>query len=380
MREIYRRILTVGMFFIAIGMFLFVRDQFLRVYSVDMAEEYSRSYAPDLGPSFGAMAMGRSFIRSTTQFQPIGEFVRSKSEGITVTVDGGIWGDVYGRVESDDDGLFFLTSDGTVKQVVDGLRNMERSFAYVKYGSAVGPVFMAASLMGPVDAKGSGAPDSLVYPFRAFAPIPLILALAVYVLLPRRRTSPGALTYSKWSCWVIPDILGTVMAGFFVALSFILAPEIFGDGNVLGIASGAIWFTSVLWFMGAIFTSILYWSARYSSFELVIQEDGISLRQLSKELEFRFSYLVTVEWVDYRPPRWLRILVRIASMFDWRMRSHDISMSLSRDWGIRFVFLDGSTFKFICSRLPDVQRLVDVLLSGRIPLSPELESFLKGEG
>lgn len=116
MREIYRRILTAGMFFIAIGMFLFVRDQFLRVYSVDMAEEYSRSYAPDLGPSFGAMAMGRSFIRSTTQFQPIGEFVRSKSEGITVTVDGGIWGDVYGRVESDDDGLFFFPPMGRLSR------------------------------------------------------------------------------------------------------------------------------------------------------------------------------------------------------------------------------------------------------------------------
>lgn len=378
MREIYRRILAVGMFFIAVGMFLFVRDQFVRIYPVDMAREYARSYAPDSGPSFGAMAMGRSFIRSTTGFQPIGEFVRAKTEGMTVTVEGDIWNDLYGRAKSED--LFFLPSEGTVVPVVQGLMDMDRTFAYVKYGSPVGPVFMAASLVGPTDARGKGAPDSLVYPFRSVAPIPLILALAVYVLLPRRKIRPGALTYSKWSCWVIPDILGTVMAGFFVALSFILAPEIFGDGNVLGIDSGAIWFTLVLWFMGAIFLSMLYWSAKYSSFELLIHDDGMELRQLSRELDFRFSDLATVEWVDYRPPRWLRMLVRIASMFDWRMRSHSISMSLSRDWGVRFVFLDGSSFKFICSRLPEVQRLLDVLSSGRVPVSSELEFFLKGEG
>lgn len=376
MREIYRRIVTVGMLFIAVGMSLFVRSQFVRIYPVDMAREYVKSYAPDLGPSFGAMAVGRSFVRSATDFQPIGEFIRSKTEGITVRVEGDTWSGLYHSTKSED--IFFLPSDKTVGHVVKGLESMNRTFAYVRYGSPVGPVFMAASLLGPVDAKEAGAPDSLVYPFRGVATIPLILALSVYVLLPRRKTRPGALTYSKWSCWLIPDILGTVMAGFFVALSFILTPEIFGDGNVLGVASGAIWFTSVLWFMGAIFLSMLFWSARYSSFELILNDDGMDLRQLSKELSFRFSGLATVEWVDYRPPRWLRILVRIASMFDWRMRSHDISMSLSRDWGIRFVLLDGSSFKFICSRLPDVQRLVDVLLSGKVPLSQELESFLKG--
>lgn len=378
MREIYRRVVVVGMFFLAIGMFLFVRGQIVRLYRVDMVEEYVGAYAPTLGPSFGATSTGRSFIRSVTEFKPIGEFIQSKVRGLAITVEDGIWDDLYLRSGSGD--LFFLPSDGKMSPVIQGFEGTERTFVYVKYRSPLGPVFMGASLMGPVDARGAGVPVSMAYPFRAVAPIPLILALAVYVLLPRRRVSPGAIIYSRWSCWIVPDIVGTTMAGFFVALSFILSPEIFGDGNVLGIDSGAIWFTSVLWLMGTIFLSILYWSARYSSFELVLHDDGIRLRQLSKELDFRFCDLATVEWVDYRPPRWLRVLVRIASMFDWRMRSHYVSLSLGRDWGIRFVFLDGSSFKFICSRLLELQRLVDVFISGKVPLSIELESFLKGEG
>lgn len=379
MREIYRRVVAASFFLVAVGMFFFARSEFVRVYEVDMAKEYARAYAPGSGTSIGAIAVGRSFIRSTTGFQPIGEFILSKIQGITVHVEGHVWDDLHRKVRREDEGLFFLPSDEPVVQVVHGFKD-HRTFTYVKHRGPSGPVFMAASLMGPVDAKGLGAPVSLVYPFRYLYFFPVLMALVVYVLLPRRRTSPGALTYSKWSCWIVPDVLSILMAGFFVGLSFILSPEIFGDGNVLGIQSGAIWFTAVLWLMGALCLSILFWSARYSSFELNLRDDGIDLWQFSNRLDFRFSDLATVEWVDYRPPKWLRILVRIAAMFDWRMRSHSVAMSLSGDWGIRFVFQDGSSFKFICSRLPEVQRLVDVLVGGKVPLSSELELLLKGGG
>lgn len=370
MREIYRRIATAFFFLVAVGMLFYCRSEFVRVYPVDMVREYRRTYAPDSGPTLGAMAMGRSLIRSTAQFQPIGEFIRSKTEGVTVTVEGESWKKVYSSLkELQGESLFYLPSNSLVSPVVEDLRGKKRYFSYVKIAGSPEPVFMATSLLEPAEAKRIGVPESLMYPFRSLFLIPMVMALAVYVLIPKKRIRPGALTYSKWSCWLIPDAMSLLLAGFFVALSFILSTEV---------QSSAIVFMPVFWSMGAVFLSMLFWSARYSSFELILLDEGIELVQLSKELAFRFSDLATVEWVDYRPPKWLRIIVRVAAIFNWRMWSHSVAMSLGRDWGIRFVLKDGSSFKFICSRLPEVQRLVDVLVGGKVPLSDELELFLKG--
>jgi len=95
MKELYRRLGTLCLLFLAILMFFVPRDGvFVRLYSVDMGKEYRSQYSPNQG-LFGAQAAGGRFIRSVTPFRTIAGFIDSQTDKRLLTVEGELWPGIF---------------------------------------------------------------------------------------------------------------------------------------------------------------------------------------------------------------------------------------------------------------------------------------------
>jgi len=387
MRELYRRFGALLLLFLAVTFFLAVRDDVIRLYAVDMAEEYRSAYLPVEG--WGASTAMRGVVRSSKRIASVAAFIDAHTEGRLEVVEGKGWEEIFTGVLAPPEtsplpdrrasdtwraSYYFLPQEEPFPDVFREMKSADQSFRFLKLSAPSGPRFMGMTVQGPEDAMSAGAPSWILYPFRRFTVAPLLLALFVYLIFPPRKKAPaGALVYPKWSSWLLPDLMGSIFACIFFAFPFLLAPG-FGSGNVLDITDGAIIFTLVFWLIAAIFASMLYWSAKYASFSLELLPGVMMLRALGKELRIPYIAVEYAGIADYRPPKWLRTTLYIASLGSWRMLGHALLLSSRTDWGIELRMKHGDPVKFLCSNLPGVERIIEALRSEGVNISPELES------
>ena len=128
------------------------------------------------------------------------------------------------------------------------------------------------------------------------------------------------------------------------------------------------------WLMAAMFASILYWSAKYASFSLELLHGDLMLRTLGKEQRIPYIAIESADIADYRPPKWLRMALFIASLGSWRILGHALLLSSRTDWGIELRMKGSEPVKFLCSNLPGAERIVEALRREGVNISPELES------
>jgi hypothetical protein len=392
MRELYRRLAVLLLLFAALVCFLSVRNGFVRLYVADMGREYRQEYSPSQG-LFGAQAAGGRFIRSITPFRTIAGFIDSKTDGHLLTVEGDPWPEIFsGAAAPAGSGatawreaggvyrksLYYHREEEPFPALIAGLEDKGETFSYLKLRTGEGPRFLAMVLEGPGTALDNGVPAPLARPFRSLALVPLCLGAAVYFFLPKRKTPPGAIVYPKWSAVFLPDLLSYTMSGFFLGLPMVLCVHIFDRAGFLDFRFGSAWFTLVFWAIGLIFASILWWTSKYASFALQILPGGLFLRTLGRERTIDFGDIVSAGFVDYRPPKWLRTLMFIAGLVNWRMMGQALLLSGRTDWGIEFFFRDGGSERFLCSNIPGAGRLFDALRLHKIPLSEELQRAAEG--
>jgi hypothetical protein len=392
MRELYRRLAVLLLLFASLVCFLSVRNGFVRLYVADMGREYRQEYSPSQG-LFGAQAAGGRFIRSITPFRTIAGFIDSKTDGHLLTVEGDPWPEIFsGAAAPAGSGatawreaggvyrksLYYHREEEPFPALIAGLEDKGETFSYLKLRTGEGPRFLAMVLEGPGTALDNGVPAPLARPFRSLALVPLCLGAAVYFFLPKRKTPPGAIVYPKWSAVFLPDLLSYIMSGFFLGLPMVLCVHIFDRAGFLDFRFGSAWFTLVFWAIGLVFASILWWSSKYASFAFQILPGGLFLRTLGRERAIDFGDIVSAGFVDYRPPKWLRTLLFIAGLVNWRMMGQALLLSGRTDWGIEFFFRDGGSERFLCSNIPGAGRLFDALRLHKIPLSEELQRAAEG--
>ena len=393
MRELYRRFGALLLLFAATASFALARDRVISIHAVEMGDEYRSAYRPvrALTASSAMRSASRSFKRAV----PIPEFIDELTEGRVETVGGSEWEDLFAGVlatpgssplvdrmgrDQSRPFYFFSPEEAPFPEIFDRMTLADQRFRFLKLPSPSGPRFAGMTIQGPADADGSGAPSWIVRPFRRYAAAPLLLALVVYAVFPPRRRAPaGALVYPKWSSWILPDLVGSIVSCFFFALPFFLAPAIFGGGEVLNVSSGMIIVTLIVWLMAAIFALILYFSARYASFSLELLPGAMMLRVLGGERMIPYAAIESAGIADYRPPRWLRTLLFIASLGSWRMLGHALLVSSRRDWGIELRIRGEAPVRFLCSNLPGAERILEAFKRERVEVSPELESALAPE-
>ena len=96
MRELYRRFGALLLLFLAVTFFLAVRDDVIRLYAVDMAEEYRSAYLPVEG--WGASTAMRGVVRSSKRISSVAAFIDAHTEGRLEVVEGKSWEEIFAGV------------------------------------------------------------------------------------------------------------------------------------------------------------------------------------------------------------------------------------------------------------------------------------------
>ncbi len=367
----------------------------LRISVSDIGKMYESQYAPR--PRFGAMEAAHELIRRDTPYEPLAVFVDRKMADRTIAVEGPAWNAFFSELEAAnadrpsadwqkrrgsgyaDGSFFFKTGEAPLNTVFPVLRDKGMSFTYLRLPDATGPRF-ADLVVTDVSDASTKAPPTLLYIYRSIAPWFAAGALAAYILLPwPRRLRPDAIRYTRATSVVLPDILaGVVMTLFFAMPMFIVAGNS-SSGSILDFADegwGII--TAALWLLAAIFASIFVFTARYEAFQLVIEPMGLQIVTIKQNRTIPFSKMERIEFADFRPPRWLRILMFIGGMVNWRLMGQALLLESRRDWGITIVERDGRRTRMLANFIPDFDRVFKALKKSRIPFDKTLTAFLAG--
>jgi len=393
MRELYRRGGAFLCFLLALVCFFSLRETYLEIKPVDMGERYRRAYSPV--PEWGALEMARELIRKSETFLSLPAFIDEETKDRLERVSGSSWESFFAALFSPspeefllarkgkdlgEASYYFLPSEEPFGEVSFRLEKAGKSFSYLRLESSENPRFASLSLLNPGEARSRKVPSVLLYPLRNMAWVFLLLALGIYFGVPRKKIPPSGLVYARAFGFLISDLVAFLLSGFFMVFPFFLVPEIFNTSKIFSFTEGSIWITLIFWGMGGIFGAILYWSAKYASFCLCCFSEGLEIRTLRKEWHLPYGDLERVEFVDYRPPKWLRYLLWAGSLLNWRLLGQSLLLSSRRDWGVRLVRKNGETLSFLCTGLKGVERFFQALEEAKVPLSRELQEFLKDRG
>jgi hypothetical protein len=141
-------------------------------------------------------------------------------------------------------------------------------------------------------------PASFLFPFRKYSLLLVLLGLALYILLPRRRKEKGAIFYPAWRIG-----LGD-FASFLLIVPFFAMPLLIVGGTVQALTQG--WMLGlVFWPLALLGVWLLRIMAWYAGYEVDLRRDGVFIRDGHHERMIPFSELAHYRPLDLRPPRWL---------------------------------------------------------------------------
>jgi hypothetical protein len=137
-----------------------------------------------------------------------------------------------------------------------------------------------------------------MFPLRKYSLILLLIGLAAYVFLPRRKKDPEAIYYAGWRI-VLGDFAAFLLFGAFFALPFFIV-----GGTVQAFTRGWM-FCLIFWPLGFLGLWLLQTNNWYADYRINLREDGFLLESGKKSFDIPLSRIE-----EYRPliltaPRWL---------------------------------------------------------------------------
>lgn len=369
MLEILRRVLFLGGLLTATAMALQAAPLLLRVQAEDMAASHQRARTGKDG-----------FFRKQAAGESLATFIAERTKGRLIEVSGPAWeaffvdlaraaggdkatweirrGEGYARSS-----FFFRPDEPPLDTVIAQIKG---GFTFLRMTVAEKARYAGITLVDADDVAAT-APSAFAFPRRSTAPWAALAGLVAYGLIPwPRHGDDRTLTYRRARAAIVPDFVGAILASLFFGLPFLIVGANAASGSVF--EDGWLVLTMVLWLMAAGSASILGFSARYAAFRLTIGEDGLRQVGLFGERSLPFAQIVRVEFADYRAPKWLRTLMFIGGVFNFRLMGQALLMEARRDWGIALVLRDGGRARVMMSYLDGADRLVDALEKAGIPV------------
>ncbi len=260
---------------------------------------------------------------------PLEAYVAEKTRDKTVEVSGPEWAALFAGLAAADENepaaavwldrapaderrrgftgkwYFFRPGESPIQGAAGRLtRNAER--IYVRLADSPGEYLQAElHLFSNDDFQfGSGfshypkPPARFLFPYRRFSGWIILLGLAAYVFLPRRRREKGAVAYPAWRI-VLSDF-----ASFLLIVPFLSLPLFIIGGTVQAVLRG--WMLCLIfWPLGLLGVWLLRVIAGYAGYEILLRPDGLLIRDGRREESVPFASLKHYRPLDLRPPRWL---------------------------------------------------------------------------
>ncbi len=235
----------------------------------------------------------------------------------------------------------------------------DRPVAYVAVPAAGGKTtWLLANWKSPKDARGI-EPSSLLFPRRPLAPWPILAALALYVVLPRPKRTKETATYSRVRAAILPDVLGVLVTGMFVALPLFVIPANAPSGDVFDPGwRPLVWIGAAMACFGlAIFAA----AAWYASLSFTVEEGGIRRATLFGSRWIPFAEIAEVRSTTVRAPRSLVGLLLLFGFANPRLLGQGLILAGRSDEAVEIVLRSGRRIRVMLTGLENSAALSHAL-------------------
>ena len=235
MLELVRRLMLAGGIAGFFALALTTVPALVLVAPVDFAAEMAREYRIKPGPRLmGVMELGEELIQRTTKPGSLQEYIERKTEHRLIKVGGADWEEFFRAVGQGSASPYALRQVGRrgayvfrweetpLAALKDRIEAMSRTWTitYLVLGHGSSPQYLEVRYGYGFEPKKVGAPASLVFPWRSYCWIPLLLGAAGFALLRRRRPGPEVIYPNYLSSGLALDVCGLLFFSLFFVIPF----------------------------------------------------------------------------------------------------------------------------------------------------------------
>jgi len=233
--ELARRLMLAGGVAGFLTLALTTVPALVLVAPVDFAAAMAREYRIKPEPRLkGVMELAEEFIKKTTKPGSLQEYVERKTEHRLIKVSGEDWERFFRAVGQGSAGPYVRRQVGTRGAYVfrweetplAGLKNrieeMSRTWTitYLVLAPGPSPQYLEVRFGYGFEPKKVGAPASLVFPWRAYGILPLLVGAAGFALLRRRGPRAELMFKNYLGSGLALDACGFLFFSLFLAIPF----------------------------------------------------------------------------------------------------------------------------------------------------------------
>lgn len=343
--ELLRRLLSLSLVLGGVWLMTWPGPQLLQVYRADFAEQFQRQ---------------RALVGGSQEPGALERFIAERTRDRTVEVSGAPWARL---AESLRDGRrqLFAVSAAPFERI-----GPLHDFQYLQL--AGGGDWLVVAKVWPQELRTD---TDGRYPWRAVGLGLAILALLIYLLIPRRN-APDGLRYRSADAVILPDLLALLGTPFFGILPLLIVYHTAPAASPFSSDGGWLWLTVALWIPASLMLSMLFVGLRYSCLRIHLGEHGIRVEELTRVREFPWETVLRCR--PYENPTSGRI-ARALLLFGGSLQAIGLAIALrgNNERGIALELADGGTLRIMTNALLGGERLVEALRGRGIAGSDALE-------
>jgi len=367
-RELLRRILYYGSFFVAIILAMYVCLEPLVIIDIFDPSIDNRTYARRYAES----------LLSEEAQEKIAAKRKAQIESDTIDVDDRQWHDIYDSLKRLKEGrdipqgfkkrlpsnqypskVFFFRPYEPPVNTIENRLIADNQRMYLRLSSpSKGSAEKDLSPSGPpgqgarylkLDYKiissddfhiGSGfsrypkPPTHMLYPYRNISLWVLLFGLICYIFIPTKAVLPGSLRYPRWRV-ILGDLAASIMTFLFFAMPFFIIGGFVQAFKPYFLFSAVFWLISLL---GVYSIKIALW---YASYEVAPAPDGIKIATYKGARHLSFDAMEYFQPILFKPPKWLIAITWIAALSGRGGAGRAILTGLSEAGSIGIKLKDG---------------------------------------
>ncbi len=294
-------------------------------------------------------------------------------EGIAKTLDESLpsaaWEARRGR-EYYKDILFFTANEAPLNELAGDL-GPNNAFTYVQIKSARASQFLAVTRRYASDISHY-APLHLAYPGRYMGFLILLFTALLYSVIPWPKHGIEAVRYSRSRSSVVPDILGSGLAGLFFCLPILITNENGGGDGIF--SDGWIYITAGMWLMALLGVSLWVISAWYEGLLLELKADGLRYKSILRDELIPLHAIESVGVGRIDSAKLSRFLVVLSIFVSWKALGPALLAS-GPEYGLLLKVRGGQVFRFPLKAAIGFPQMIGRLMDKGVPI---LEAVFEG--